>query len=78
MILVYNCKIIKRENMQIETKYSYEKLYTLTQEKDLLKIIAEEVGDAGVEGTLAYIKEAIRNGKTITVGSCKFRLKKDS
>ena len=64
-------------SVQIETKYNYEKLYTLTQEKDLLKIIAEEVGDAGAEGTLLYIKEATENGKTITVGSCKFR-KKDS
>ena len=63
--------------MKIETKYSYEKLYTLTQEKDLLKIIVEEVGDAGAEGTLLYIKEAIQNGKTITVGSCKFRQKKE-
>ena len=63
--------------MQIEIKYNYEKIWTLTQEKDLLKIIAEEVGDAGVEGTLLYIKEAIENGKTITVGSCKFRMKKE-
>ena len=63
--------------MQIETKYNYEKIWTLTQEQDLLKIIAEEVGDAGVEGTLLYIKEAIKNGKTITVGSCKFRMKKE-
>ena len=64
-------------SMQIETKYNYEKLYTLTQENDLLKIIAEEVGDTGVEGTLLYIKEAIKNGKIITVGSCKFRMKKE-
>ena len=63
--------------MQIETKYNYEKIWTLTQEQDLLKIIAEEVGDAGVEGTLLYIKEAIKYGKTITVGSCKFRMKKE-
>ena len=64
-------------SMQIETKYSYEKDYTLTQERDLLKIIAEEVGDVGVEGTLLYIKDAIQNGKTITAGSCKFRMKKE-
>ena len=63
--------------MSIETKYNYEKVYTLTQERDLLKIIVQEVGNTGAEGTLAYIKEVIQNGKTITVGSCKFRLKKD-
>jgi len=63
--------------MKIETRYSYEKVYTLTQEQDLLKIIEEEVGDADVQGTLAYIKDAIKNGKEITVGSCKFRMKKE-
>ena len=62
--------------MQIETKYSYEKIWTLTQEQDLLKIIVEEIGDADALGTLQYIKEAIKNGKEITVGSCKFRMKK--
>jgi hypothetical protein len=60
--------------MKIETKYSYEKTWSLTQENDLLKIIAEEVGDADPEGTLTYIKEVIKLGKEITVGSCKFRL----
>jgi len=59
--------------MNIQTQYNYEKTWITTQEKDLLKIIEEEVGDAGVDGTLSYIKEAIKNGKTITVGSCRFR-----
>lgn len=61
--------------MQIQTKYNYEKTWTLTQEKDLLKIIEEEVGDADVMGVLQYIKEAIKNNKEISVGSCKFRIK---
>jgi hypothetical protein len=62
--------------MKIQTRYTYEKIWTLTQEKDLLKIIEEEVGDADVKGTLAYIREAVKNGKEITVGSCKFRIEK--
>ena len=62
--------------MKIETKYSYEKTWSLTQEEDLLRIIAEEVGDADPKGTLSYIKEVIKTGKEITVGSCKFRLQK--
>ncbi len=62
--------------MKIETKYGYEKTWSLTQEADLLKIIAEEVGDADPEGTLNYIKEVIKSGKEITVGSCKFREKR--
>jgi hypothetical protein len=58
--------------MNIQTQYSYEKIWTLTNEKDLLKIIEEEVGDT-TSGTLTYIKESLKNGKTISVGSCKFR-----
>ena len=59
--------------MTIQTQYHYEKIFSDTKEKDLLRIIEEEVGDADVQGTLLYIKEAIKNGKTITVGSCKFK-----
>ncbi len=65
--------------MNIQTQYNYEKTWTTTKEQDLLRIIAEEIGDADPEGTLRYVKEAIKSGKTISVGSCKFRLeeKKD-
>jgi len=59
--------------MRIQTQYNYEKVWTRTKEDELLKIIAEEVGDADPHGTLAYIKEAIKNGKSISVGSCKFK-----
>jgi len=60
--------------MKIQTQYNYEKIWTLTGEKDLLRIIEEEIGDADVKGTLTYIKESIKNGKIISVGSCKFRV----
>ncbi len=59
--------------MNIQTQYNYEKTWTRTKEEDLLKIIEEEIGDADPKGTLSYIKESIKNGKTISVGSCKFR-----
>jgi len=59
--------------MNIQTQYTYEKTWTITQENDLLKIITEEVGDADPKGTLLYIKESIKNGKVITVGTCRFR-----
>lgn len=62
--------------MKIETRYNYEKIWTLTNEQDLLKIIEEEVGNADVNGTLTYIKEAIAKGKELSVGSCKFRKKR--
>jgi len=63
--------------MKIETKYSYERVWTLTQEVDLLKIIAQEVGDADPEGTLLYIEERLKEGKELHIGSCKFRKKEE-
>ena len=62
--------------MNIQTQYNYEKAWTVTNENDLLRIIEEEIGDADPKGTLSYIKEAIKGGKTITVGSCRFKLDK--
>jgi len=62
--------------MNIQTQYNYEKTWTRTSEKDLLRMIEEEIGDADPKGTLAYVKEAIKGGKTITVGSCRFKLEK--
>lgn len=59
--------------MKIATKYSYEKVWQETKEEDLLRMIKEEVGDEGAEGTLIYVKDACKKGKTITVGSCKFK-----
>ena len=61
--------------MKIETQYNYEKVWTETVEKDLLKIIEDEVGDADSKGILSYIRDAIKGGKVITVGSCRFRVK---
>jgi len=61
--------------MIIQTQYNYEKIWTDTIEKDLLRIIEEEIGDADPSGTLLYIKDAVKNGKTISVGECKFREK---
>ena len=61
--------------MKIQTQYSYEKIWTDTSENDLIKIISEEVGEDGAKGTLEYIKSVISNGKVITVGSCRFKIK---
>nr|WP_321267880.1 hypothetical protein [uncultured Sulfurimonas sp.] len=62
--------------MIIQTQYNYEKTWTTTNEADLIRIIKEEIGDVNPEGTLDYVKEAIKNGKTITVGTCKFKEQK--
>ena len=60
--------------MNIQTKYNYEKRWYKTSEKELLNIIKEEVGDSNPEGTLLYITEIIKKGKSISVGSCKIRI----
>ena len=62
--------------MNIQTQYSYEKTWSKTNEKDLLRIIEEEIGDADPKGTLSYVKEVVKNGKVITLGTCKFRLER--
>jgi hypothetical protein len=62
--------------MKIQTQYTYEKIWTTTNETDLLRMIEEEIGDADPKGTLNYIKEAIKTGKVISVGSCRFRVEK--
>lgn len=53
----------------------YEKTWSDTNEKDLLRIIEEEVGDADPQGTLSYVKSVVQSGKVISVGTCKFRIK---
>ena len=68
----------KGAKMTIETQYSYEKSWRITKEEHLLQIIVEEVSDADPQGILAYIKEAIKNGKVITVGNCRFKRKEES
>jgi len=62
--------------MRIQTQYNYEKIWSDSKEDELLKIIAQEVGDVDPKGTLEYIEEVCKKGKTITVGNCKFRLQK--
>ncbi|MDF1883945.1 hypothetical protein JHD49_08350 [Sulfurimonas sp. SAG-AH-194-C21] len=64
--------------MKIQTQYSYEKIWTDTTDKDLLRMIEEEIGDADPEGTLTYVKEMAKNEKVIGIGSCKFREKINS
>ena len=61
--------------MNIQMQYNYEKIWTDIKESDILRIIEEEIGDADPKGTLRYIAEAIKSGKTILVGDCRFRTK---
>ena len=51
--------------MKIQTQYNYEKTWTTTNEKDLLRMIEEEIGDADLNGTLRYIKDSIKDAKAV-------------
>ena len=58
--------------MEIYTQYTYEKKWQKTSQKDALRMIEEEMPDTDAEGTLKYIISQIENGKTITLGECRF------
>jgi len=59
--------------MELYTKYSYEKKWSKTNEKDALRMIVEEMPETDAQGTLIYIMSEIKKGKTITLGDCRFR-----
>ena len=59
--------------IKLKTKYNYEKNWVDTNEKDLLRMIKEEIGDADVKGTLTYLVEATKKGKVVNLGSCGFK-----
>ncbi len=53
-----------------------ENRWVPTSEKDALRIIAEEAGDADPKGVLRYILDATKEGRTVAVGDCRFRQEK--
>ena len=64
--------------MNIQTQYHYEKTWLDTKEKDLLRMIEEELGDDEAQGVLSYVREAVKTGKVINIGRCKFRKKEET
>lgn len=60
--------------MKIATKFEKETIWRQTREEDLLRIIEEELkSKEAALGTLEYVKEVCSKGKTVSVGSCKFK-----
>ena len=45
-----------------------------TSEKDALRMITEEMPETDADGTLKYILSEIQKGKTVTLGSCRFKI----
>ncbi len=60
--------------MDIYTQYTYEKKWMKTSQKDALRMIEEEMPDTDAEGTLKYILTEIQKGKTVTLGTCRFKV----
>ena len=58
--------------MDLYTKYSYEKKWSKTTQKEALRMIVEEMPETDAKGTLSYIMAEIKKGKTITLGDCRF------
>jgi len=58
--------------VELYTQYSYEKKWMKTSEKDVLRMIEDEMPETDAESTLKYILSEISKGKTITLGGCRF------
>ncbi|WP_345969795.1 MULTISPECIES: hypothetical protein [Sulfurimonas] len=60
-------------SLRLLTCFVKETRWVPTRREDALRIISEEMGGADPEGILAYVLEATKEGKTVTVGECRFR-----
>ena len=58
--------------MDLYTRYTYEKKWSKTTEKEALRMIEEEMPETDAQGTLSYIMAEIKKGKIITLGDCRF------
>jgi hypothetical protein len=62
--------------MIILTQFINEKRWVETSMQDALKIIQDEMPQTDAKATLEYILDEIQKDKTITLGECKFKIKK--
>ena len=58
---------------KVYTKYHYEKVWRETSEKDLNRIISEELPEAPVAETLAYILGMCHDGKVVNFADISFK-----
>jgi len=63
--------------LKLYTQYIYEKKWVPTSDKDALRMIGEEMPETDVQATLRYILNEIKKGKTVTLGSCRFKVLKN-
>jgi hypothetical protein len=60
--------------MVVLTQFLNEKRWVATSTEDALKIIQDEMPQTDAKATLDYIISQIKNGKTITLGECRFKI----
>jgi hypothetical protein len=60
--------------MVVLTQFLNEKRWVATSTDDALKIIQDEMPQTDAKATLDYIISQIKNGKTISLGECKFKI----
>ena len=56
------------------TQFIYEKSWSQVTDQEAVRLIDDEMKMGDGKGTLVYIKSAGSNGKTITIGECRFKL----
>ncbi|MDQ7084247.1 MAG: hypothetical protein Q9M36_04635 [Sulfurovum sp.] len=61
--------------MDIYTQYNYEKKWMKTSSKDALRMIEEEMPQTDAQGILDYIISELKQGKKVTLGTCRFMSK---
>ena len=59
----------------IYTQYIYEKSWQKTSQKEVLRMIKEEMPETDAQSTMAYILNEIEKDKDITLGECRFSAK---
>jgi len=62
-----------KKQKQLMTQFLYEKTWTKVSDVEAMRLIDDEMKMGDAKGTLIYVKSATQNGKTITVGECRFR-----
>ena len=63
--------------MKFLTQFYYEKIWSKASEKEVLRLIQDEFPDIPPEETFKYVEHECKQGKTITIGECRFKKDKD-
>jgi hypothetical protein len=59
--------------MKFLSQFYYERSWSKTSEKEVLRMIQDEFPDVPAEDTFAYVKTECAKGKTVSIGECKFK-----